>query len=104
MLNIKKLFVIFFISLNFGCVISSHAQLDMGTVNSIFNLSNAIQAEKEAKEAKEREEKITIALIVILLVVAIIYIRSHLKCPDCRGLVLKDARKCKHCGCSLTPQ
>jgi hypothetical protein len=29
---------------------------------------------------------------------------THIKCPDCRELVLKDARKCKHCGCSLIPQ
>lgn len=29
---------------------------------------------------------------------------SHVKCPDCRELVLRDARKCKHCGCGLVPQ
>lgn len=29
---------------------------------------------------------------------------SHVKCPDCRELVLSDARKCKHCGCALQPQ
>lgn len=29
---------------------------------------------------------------------------THVKCPDCRELVLKDARKCKHCGCTLTPE
>lgn len=29
---------------------------------------------------------------------------THVKCPDCRELVLKDARKCKHCGCALLPQ
>ena len=29
---------------------------------------------------------------------------THVKCPDCRELVLKDARKCKHCGCNLIPQ
>ena len=29
---------------------------------------------------------------------------THVKCPDCRELVLKDARKCKHCGCILIPQ
>jgi hypothetical protein len=29
---------------------------------------------------------------------------THVKCPDCRELVLKDARKCKHCGCNLMPQ
>lgn len=29
---------------------------------------------------------------------------SHVRCPDCRELVRKDARKCKHCGTVLTPQ
>jgi hypothetical protein len=29
---------------------------------------------------------------------------THVRCPDCRELVRKDARKCKHCGSSLTPQ
>lgn len=28
---------------------------------------------------------------------------THVKCPDCRELVLMDARKCKHCGCPLVP-
>ena len=29
---------------------------------------------------------------------------THVKCPDCRELVLHDARKCKHCGTALIPQ
>ena len=29
---------------------------------------------------------------------------AHVKCPDCRELVLIYARKCKHCGSCLTPQ
>lgn len=29
---------------------------------------------------------------------------THVKCPDCREFVLKEARVCKHCGCRLTPQ
>lgn len=29
---------------------------------------------------------------------------THVKCPDCREFVLKDASKCKHCGCALVPQ
>lgn len=29
---------------------------------------------------------------------------THVKCPDCRELVLKEARKCKHCGTGLVPQ
>lgn len=29
---------------------------------------------------------------------------TQVKCPDCRELVLKDARICKHCGCALVPQ
>lgn len=28
---------------------------------------------------------------------------THVKCPDCRELVLMDAKKCKHCGATLTP-
>jgi hypothetical protein len=28
---------------------------------------------------------------------------THVKCPDCRELVLKEARVCKHCGCRLAP-
>jgi len=26
---------------------------------------------------------------------------THVKCPDCRELILKDARVCRHCGCKL---
>ena len=29
---------------------------------------------------------------------------THIKCPDCRELIIKDARICKHCGCKLLPQ
>jgi hypothetical protein len=29
---------------------------------------------------------------------------SHVKCPDCREMILIDARKCKHCGCNLILQ
>ena len=29
---------------------------------------------------------------------------THVRCPECRELVLRDARKCKHCGCALIPQ
>lgn len=29
---------------------------------------------------------------------------THVRCPDCRELVLRDARKCKHCGSGLVPQ
>lgn len=29
---------------------------------------------------------------------------SHVKCPDCAELVLKEAKVCKHCGCRLIPQ
>ena len=29
---------------------------------------------------------------------------TYVKCPDCRELVLHDARVCKHCGCKLIPQ
>jgi hypothetical protein len=29
---------------------------------------------------------------------------THVKCPDCKELVRKDANVCKHCGCKLTPE
>lgn len=29
---------------------------------------------------------------------------THVRCPDCRELVRKDARKCRHCGTALLPQ
>jgi uncharacterized membrane protein YhdT len=29
---------------------------------------------------------------------------THVRCPDCRELVLMDARVCKHCRCKLIPQ
>jgi hypothetical protein len=29
---------------------------------------------------------------------------THVHCPDCRELVHMAARKCKHCGSTLTPQ
>ena len=28
---------------------------------------------------------------------------THVRCPDCRELVRKDANVCKHCGCKLVP-
>lgn len=29
---------------------------------------------------------------------------THVHCPDCRELVRKDARKCRHCHTALVPQ
>lgn len=29
---------------------------------------------------------------------------SHVRCPDCKELVRKDARVCKHCKATLVPQ
>lgn len=29
---------------------------------------------------------------------------THVRCPDCKELVRRDASKCKHCGCKLVPQ
>ena len=28
---------------------------------------------------------------------------THIRCPDCREFILKEARACKHCGCKLIP-
>lgn len=28
---------------------------------------------------------------------------THIKCPDCKELILKDARVCRFCGCKLSP-
>lgn len=28
---------------------------------------------------------------------------THVKCPDCKELVNKEASVCKHCGCKLVP-
>ncbi len=30
--------------------------------------------------------------------------KTHIKCPDCRELILRDAKVCKHCRCKLIPQ
>lgn len=30
--------------------------------------------------------------------------KTHRRCPDCREIVRRDARKCKHCGAALVPQ
>lgn len=29
--------------------------------------------------------------------------QTHLRCPDCRELVRRDASKCRHCGAALVP-
>lgn len=29
---------------------------------------------------------------------------THIQCPDCKELILKQAVVCKHCGCRLIPQ
>lgn len=30
--------------------------------------------------------------------------KDHTRCPECREVVRRDARKCKHCGSQLIPQ
>jgi len=29
---------------------------------------------------------------------------THVRCPDCRKLVQKEAHLCEYCGCKLIPQ
>jgi hypothetical protein len=29
--------------------------------------------------------------------------RTHVRCPDCREFIYKDATVCKCCGCKITP-
>lgn len=29
--------------------------------------------------------------------------QTHVRCPDCKELVLRQARVCKHCKCKLRP-
>lgn len=29
---------------------------------------------------------------------------THVRCPDCAELVLRQAKVCRHCQCKLTPQ
>jgi hypothetical protein len=29
--------------------------------------------------------------------------KTHIRCPECREVVRKDARKCRHCGTALIP-
>ncbi len=31
-------------------------------------------------------------------------VETHMKCPDCKGLIRKEANLCRHCGCKLIPQ
>ncbi len=30
--------------------------------------------------------------------------KTHVKCPDCKELIRKEARVCKHCGCKLVQE
>ena len=30
--------------------------------------------------------------------------KTHVKCPDCKEFIRKEATVCKHCGCKLTAQ
>lgn len=51
-----------------------------------------------------------IALIIVLVLpprkpsAAAPHPDTHVRCPDCREFVLREARVCKHCGCKLIPQ
>jgi hypothetical protein len=46
------------------------------------------------------------ALIILLVLPSYKYDETptpetHFRCPDCAELILKQARKCKHCGCLI---
>lgn len=52
------------------------------------------------------------SLLALLLVVILPSVKdepsgpspwTHVRCPDCREYVYKDANKCKHCGIRLVP-
>ncbi len=54
---------------------------------------------------------ITIPAHVIYMVVSFIRGRravpnpsTHVRCPNCHDLVLKEATACEHCNCKLIPQ
>lgn len=93
----RNITIIFFI---IGLILSTTAD-DFYGVNSIFDLARMIG--------------FALPFALIGLLIGFIYTlarnkiksiptpETHVKCPDCRELVLKDALKCKHCGCKLIP-
>ena len=69
---------------------------------AVFGTKDLISEQiKQQKKANELLERLSLAATGDSVAVSP---DTHVKCPDCRELVLKDARKCKHCGCTLTPQ
>lgn len=44
-----------------------------------------------------------IALIAVIFIPKLATPETHVKCPDCKELVLKEASVCKHCRCRLIP-
>jgi bacteriorhodopsin len=47
-----------------------------------------------------------VALFIVILIKkaeAVPTPETHVKCPDCKELVLKEAKVCKHCRCKLIP-
>lgn len=69
---------------------------------AVFGTKDLIEEQiKQQKKTNELLERLSLAATGDSVTVSP---ETHVKCPDCRELVLKDARKCKHCGCTLTPQ
>ena len=90
-------------------------------------LYQAARIANQIKEAKAQEAMVSeravqeIVNVIIFFVIAYFAIRyyrkyqnkpklgvphpdTHVKCPDCKEFVLKEATVCKHCGCKLIPQ
>jgi hypothetical protein len=93
------------------CVIS--IGIDFVEIGRIAEISNYIDKATRDKELNDRIVKIIVGAVIAWVSFDGFKLRryqekpnpdSHVKCPDCKELVLKEASVCKHCGCKLTPQ
>ena len=66
------------------CVVIGYAMFVFpGVLLHVFCIIGAYSGKSAAPTAKTQDQD------------------DRVKCPDCRELVMKDARKCKHCGCHI---